>query len=53
MANVKNPLQLVETFFFVVEVGVFPVQRMPGRGLQVAFGCHVVSPRLCGFFVGF
>ena len=40
VANVKNALHFMEHFVFVVVVGVFPVDRVARRRLQVAFCGH-------------
>ena len=45
MADVKNALEFVEAFFFVVEVGAFPAECVPGGGFEVAFFGHVVLLR--------
>ena len=44
VANIENTLHLMQSGFFVVVLGVFPVNGMPGRGFQTAFACH--SPSL-------
>jgi predicted TIM-barrel enzyme len=33
VADIKDSLKLIEAGFFVVELGVLPVDRMPGRRL--------------------
>jgi hypothetical protein len=42
MANVKNALEFVEAFFFVVEIGALPAEGVSGGGFEVAFFGHVV-----------
>jgi hypothetical protein len=42
VADVKNALELVEAFLFVVEVGALPSEGVPRRGFEVAFFGHVV-----------
>ncbi|MCY1535697.1 hypothetical protein D9M68_711120 [compost metagenome] len=43
VADVEDAFQLDEALLLVVEVGVLPVQRVPGGRLQVAFGGHARS----------
>ena len=40
MTDVKNALHLLERQVFVVKIGVFPVERVTGRSVEVAFACH-------------
>jgi hypothetical protein len=42
MTDVKNALQLVKAFFFVVKVGAFPAEGMSCGGFEVAFFGHDV-----------
>jgi hypothetical protein len=49
VADVKNALELVEAFFFVVEVGALPAEGVSCGGFEVAFFGHVV---LLGDFYG-
>ena len=37
MANAKGPLQLLVERIGVVKIGIAPVQRMPGRCVEIAF----------------
>ena len=40
MADIKNPLHFMENGFFVVVIRAFPVNRVTGGRLEVAFCCH-------------
>ena len=48
VADVEHPLHLLEGRGLVVEVGAFPVDRVPGRGFEVAFAHGVVPLRCAG-----
>ena len=37
MAGVKYTLHLMVEFFFVVKIRIFPIQRVTGRGFEIAF----------------
>src|SRR5574340_96928 len=47
MAGIEDTLHLVIELFLVVEIRIFPVERVTGGGLQVAFACaHANSSNL-------
>jgi hypothetical protein len=50
MADVKNALEFVKAFFFVVKVGALPAEGVSCGGFEVAFFGHVV---LLWDFLGF
>jgi hypothetical protein len=48
MANVKDALHLGETGFFVIELGVEPIERVACGGFQAAFAGHGVFLKKMG-----
>jgi hypothetical protein len=48
MANVEDALHFGETGFFVIELGVEPIERVACGGFQAAFAGHGVFLKKCG-----
>jgi hypothetical protein len=40
VADIEDALQLVQTFFFIVKIGILPIDRMTGWRFQIAFTTH-------------